>query len=404
MKKIWHVYKSSLLLLASILLGGVAGYFWGAGALVLKPAADLFLNLLYCCVVPLIFCSLSSAIAKMQNLAKLRKILLVFLMGTVITGVISCLFMVVAVVFFDPAKGAVIDMTHNAKDLTGSIDIVSMFTVNDFPHLFSKDNLMALIVFTIIFAVAIILSGEKGKPVLNVLESLSSVVEKLIGIVMKFAPIGLGCYFAILIGTSGKEVMKPLTRAIIIFLVVGLIYFIVSQTILAYLGAGAAGVKRWWKTAVVPTLTALGTSSSAASLPANMVQAKELGIPEDVADIILPLGANLHKDGACLVQILKIAFMCSFLNIEYMTFKNILLSIIVSVIASAVIGGIPTGGYIGEIFIVSAFGFPSMAIPVMVLLGTITDAPATAINITGDTGLAMVTARIVNGNGWLRRF
>ena len=158
MKNIWNTYKSSFMLLAAMVVGGVAGMFWGEGASILQPVADIFLNLLYCCVVPLIFCSLTSAIAKMEDLTKLRKILVTFLVGTIVTGVIACLFMVVPSLLFDPGKGAVLDLTEDVADATGSLNILAMFTVNDFPALFSKANLMALIVFTVIFSIAIILS------------------------------------------------------------------------------------------------------------------------------------------------------------------------------------------------------------------------------------------------------
>ncbi|WP_349948266.1 dicarboxylate/amino acid:cation symporter [Lacrimispora sp. BS-2] len=403
MKNIWNTYKSSVILLGSMVLGGVIGLFWGKGAKILQPVADIFLNLLYCCVVPLIFCSLTSAIAKMENLVKLRKILITFLIGTIITGVISCLFMVAAALMFDPAKGAVLDLAEKADNVNSSMNFLGMFTVNDFPLLFSKSNLMALIVFTVMFSIAIIMAGEKGKPVLKLMEGLSDIIVNVIGIVMKIAPIGLGCYFAILIGEYGDQVIGPLSRAIIIYCAVIVVYFVFSQTVMAYIGAGTAGVKRWWKTALAPTLTALGTCSSAATLPLNMIQGKQLGIPDDIADITIPLGANLHKDGACIIQILKIAFLCSIFGIPYATPRNIIMSIVVAVVASVVMGGIPAGGYVAEIFIISAFGFPTVAIPVMVLIGTITDAPATVVNVTGDTGLAMVIARIVDGKDWMKK-
>lgn len=403
MKNIWNTYKSSVILLGSMVLGGVIGLFWGKGAKILQPVADIFLNLLYCCVVPLIFCSLTAAIAKMENLVKLRKILITFLIGTILTGVISCLFMVAAALMFDPAKGAVLDLAEKVEDVNGSMNFLGMFTVKDFPLLFSKSNLMALIVFTVMFSIAIIMTGEKGKPVLKLMEALSDIIVNVVGIVMKIAPIGLGCYFAILIGEYGDQVIGPLSRAIIIYCAVIIVYFVLSQTIMAYIGAGTAGVKRWWKTALAPTLTALGTCSSAATLPLNMIQGKQLGIPDDIADITIPLGANLHKDGACIIQILKIAFLCSIFGIPYATPRNIIMSIVVAVVASVVMGGIPAGGYVAEIFIISAFGFPTVAIPVMVLIGTITDAPATVVNVTGDTGLAMVIARIVDGKDWMKK-
>ena len=403
MKQIWSSYRSSIILLGAMILGGVVGFFWGEGASILQPVADIFLNLLYCCVVPLIFCSLTAAIAKMTDLSKLRKILIYFLIGTFVTGIIACIFMVVPCLFIDTAAGVVLDMTEEVGELTGSMDVLGMFTVSDFPSLFSRSNLMALIVFAILFAIAIIMGGEKTRPIVGAMESLTEAIVKLIGIVMKIAPLGLGCYFAILIGQHGSEVVGPLGKAIVLYLVVIVIYCIISQTVFAYIGAGREGVKRWWKTCVPPALTALGTCSSAATLPTNLMQAKQIGLPDEISDLVVPLGANLHKDGACVIQIIKIAFLCSVFGIEYGTVQNILLSIFVAVISSIVMGGIPAGGYVAEIFITSAFGFPTVSIPIMVLIGTITDAPATVVNVTGDTGLAMVIARLVEGKDWLKK-
>ena len=396
MKKVWGSYKSSIILLGAMVIGGVVGFFWGEGASVLQPVADIFLNLLYCCVVPLIFCSLTAAISKMTDLSNLIKILVSFLICTFVTGIISCLFMVVPCLFIDTAAGVTLDLTQEVDDLTSSMNILGMFTVNDFPALFSRQNLMALIVL------AIIMGGEKTKPIVKAMDSLTEAIVKLIGIVMKIAPLGLGCYFAILIGQYGSEVVGPLGKAIVLYLVVIVIYFVVSQTVYAYIAAGKEGVRRWWRTCVPPALTALGTCSSAATLPVNMRQAKEIGVPDEIADLVVPLGANLHKDGACIIQIIKVAFLCSVFGIQYGTFENILLSIFVAVISSIVMGGIPAGGYVAEIFITSAFGFPTVSIPIMVLIGTITDAPATVVNVTGDTGFAMVIARLVEGKDWLK--
>ena len=402
MKKLFQTYKSSILLLACMIIGAVSGYFWGEGASVLQPIADIFLNLLYCSIVPLIFVSLVSSIGKMKDLAKLRKVLLIMLVSFIITGIIASLYMVFVTGVFDPAKGTTIAFDKTTEEFTGSTNFLSMFTVNDFPGLLSRKNLMALMVFTIIFAISLVRIGEKGKVITDFMDALSDVILKLIGIIMKLAPLGLGCYFAILMGQNGKELIGPLSRAIIVYLVAVIIYYALSNTLFAYIGAGREGVRRYWKHCITPTITALGTCSSAASIPVNLIAAKEIGVSDDIADISIPMGANLHKDGACIITILKIAFMCSVFNIPFLTVQNIITAVVVSVVASTVMGAIPAGGYVGEIFIVSAFGFPQVSIPIMVLIGTITDAPATAINVTGDVGIAMIISRFVEGKNWLQ--
>lgn len=394
-------YKSSIILLMSMVIGGIVGLLWGPEAKILQPIADIFLNLLYCSVVPLVFCSLTAAIAKMEDLKKLRKILLAFLVGTFVTGIIACFFMILPCLFINPAEGVVMDLTQEVGEVKSSMNFLSMFTVNDFPLLFSRTNLLSLIVFTIIFSIATIMAGEKGKPIVKAMECMTEVIVKVIGIIMKMAPLGLGSYFAILLAENGSAVVGPLGKTIIIYCVTIAVYFIVSQTVMAYIGAGSEGVKRWWKTCPTQALTALGTCSSAATLPMNLMQAKKIGIPDEIADLVIPLGANLHKDGACIIQIIKIAFLCGLFGMEFATPENLLMAIVIAVVASIVMGGIPAGGYVAEIFIISAFNFPTVAIPIMVLIGTITDAPATVVNVTGDTGLAMMITRFVKGKKWL---
>ena len=403
MKEIWKNYRFSILLLGAMVIGGGAGLALGSATEVVQPIATIFLNLLFCCVVPLVFSSLETAIAGLRDLSKLRRMLVYFFVGTFLTGLIACLMMGVGCLVFDPAAGADIELGAGETELGAGVDIASMITVPAFYDLFSKDNLLALILFSIIFAIAIVMAGEKGEPVLDVIQSLSEVVGKLIGIVMKAAPLGLGCYFAILTGTYGEQIVGPLSRAALLYIVVTLLYFVVSQTAYAFIGAGREGVARWWKTCVPPVLMSLGSQSSAASIPSNMEQARQIGIPAAVADLVIPLGANLHKDGVASVQVVKIALLCSIVGVGFADPQTFAMAIGMSVIGGMAMGAIPGGGYVAETLIITAFGFPTMGFPVIVMLGTILDPLETMVSVTGDTGLAMVISRLVEGKGWLKR-
>jgi Na+/H+-dicarboxylate symporter len=396
-------YKFSFILLAGMLIGSIIGVILGPKAEVLTPIADIFLNLLYCCVVPMIFVSLVSSIANMENLHKLGKVLGIMMVLFIITEIIASIYMVVICGVFDPARGANIVMNETVKDMTSNSNFLSMFTVNDYSLLWSRKSLMALIVFSMIFGVSTVAIGEKGKPVVQFFDSLSNVIMKMVGYVMLLAPIGLGAFFATLVGDYGDKIAGPLSRALIIYFIAAVVYFFLSNTIFAFIGDGNRGVKSFWKNIIPAALTALGTCSSAATIPSSLIASKNIGIPEDIKDITIPMGCNLHKDGACLITILKIAFMCSVFHVNFLDPKNLLTAIVVSVVASSVMGAIPAGGYVGEIFIISAFGFPAVSIPIMVLIGTITDAPATVINATGDTGIAMIVSRILEGKNWVTK-
>lgn len=393
--------KSSFFLLGSMVMGAVIGAVWGPGAAVLQPLADLFLNLLYCVVVPMIFVSLVSSIANMKSLQKLKSLLVVMMVLFVITQVFASIYMVGVCAVFDPGKDVVINMTEEVKDLKSNNNVLAMFTANDFSLLWSRKNLMALIVFSMMVGTALLSLGEKGKNLVAFFDEGTQLIMKVVGYVMKIAPLGLGALFATLVGEYGSEFTGSLAKALIIYFIAAIVYFILSSILFSYIGGGAEGVRRYFRYCLPPTLMALGTCSSAASMPANFTFATKCGISKEVGDLVIPLGTNLQKDGACLITVLKIAFMCSVFGINFMDPAIILKTIICATLASMVMGAIPAGGYVGELFIISMFGFPAVSIPVMVLIGTITDAPATAINVTVHVSSAMIVERFVNGKRWI---
>lgn len=388
-----------------MILGGIVGAFWGTGASVLEPWANIFLNLLYCCVVPMIFVSLVYAIAQMQNMRKLGKLMIVLLVLFLITGIVCSLFMVGFSAVFDPTKNTnMAQFAHKAVDLSGTkLDILSMFTVSDFSLLWSRTNLMALVVFAILSGIALVSAGEKAKPVVSLLEGLNEVLIKLVGIIMKLAPMGLGFYFAVLVGKNGKAIVGPLSRSFLVYVVAILIYFFAGHSIMAYIGGGVKAVKLYWKNNITPSLTALGTCSTAATLPYNMIAGKQMGLPVDMSDVCVLIGANLHKDGASMLQVLQATFVCAMCSINVFTPKNIVLLVVAAIVGSTVMGAIPGGGYVGQLVIASIFGLPNWTIPVMALIVTLGDPFATLVNVTGDTSLGMIAARIMNGKNWLQK-
>lgn len=395
-------YKFSFILILGMLVGSIIGVIFGEKATVLQPIADIFLNLLYCCVVPMIFVSLVYSISNMENTNKLGKVLGIMIVIFLLAETIAAIYMLIITIIFNPAEGANIAMNETINNMTSNSNILAMFTVNDFPLLWSRQNLMALIVFAMLIGIATVKVGEVGKPVVKFFGSLTSIISKVVSYVMYIAPIGLGAFFATLVGQNGAALSGPLSRTLIIYFIAAIVFYFASNTVFAYLAYGIKGVKLFWKYIIPPSLVSLGTCSSAATIPTNLIAGKNIGIPDDINDLTIPMGCNLHKSGATLITILKITFMCSMFNINILEPQNIITAILVSVLASSVMGAIPAGGYVGEIFIISAFNFPPESIPIMVLIGTITDAPATAINATNDVGAGMLLARIFKGKNWIK--
>lgn len=392
--KIIKNYKSSFILLAGMVIGAIVGLILGPKVSVLQPIATLFLNLLYTIIVPLIFTTLVAAISKMQSGARLGKIMATMFGLFIATGVVAAVYMLVINLIFDPAKGANFTLAKHFDPGKTNFDFVSLLTVNDFSLLWSRQNIVAMIIFALAVGIATSRLGKKAELVSNFFEQLSQVMVKIVGYIMVVAPIGLGALFATIVGTNGSQVVGPILRAVVILIGAEIIYYFLDNSLMSFIGAGMSGLKRFWKNILPATLTALGTSSSAASMTTNLLAGKNVGLDEDINNLTIPLGANLHKDGGVLTHITKIVLVASIFHVNMLTVPHLLLAILIAVFAASVEGAIPAGGYTAEIIIVSAFGFPVVSIPIMILLGTITDPTSTVINVTGDVGVGMILQRI----------
>ncbi|WP_342025562.1 dicarboxylate/amino acid:cation symporter [Cytobacillus pseudoceanisediminis] len=412
MKKVLSNYKLTIFLLLSILIGGIAGVVFGPKTAVVKPFGDLFLNLLFMIIVPLVFFSIASSLANMGGMKRLGKIMAGIFTVFFITAVISAILGFIGISIVDPLKNTDISaiksiMTEaavdpEAEDVTFLGQLVQAFTVPDFQMLFSKNNMLQLIVFSILFGLATAMSGEKGKPIANLLSSGSAVMMKIVGFVMYYAPIGLGCYFATIIGELGPQILGGYVRVFVLYLVLTLIYFFGFFTLYAFAAGGKDGVKVFWKNAITPSVSAIATCSSAACIPINLAAVRKMGVPQDIAETMIPLGANTHKDGSVLGGVFKIVFLFSLFGKDMSSMTSILTILAVSFLVGAVMGAIPGGGMIGEMLILSVFGLPPEVLPIIAVISTIIDAPATLLNSAGNTVSAMMVSRFVEGKNWLK--
>lgn len=412
MKKVLSNYKLTIFLLLSILIGGIAGVVFGPKTAVVKPFGDLFINLLFMIIVPLVFFSIASSLANMGGMKRLGKIMTGIFTVFFITAVISAILGFIGISIVEPLKNTDISaiksiMTEaaidpEAEDITFLGQLVQAFTVPDFQMLFSKNNMLQLIVFSILFGLATAMSGEKGKPIANLLSSGSAVMMKIVGFVMYYAPIGLGCYFATIIGELGPQILGGYVRVFVLYLVLTLIYFFGFFTLYAFAAGGKDGVKVFWKNAITPSVSAIATCSSAACIPINLAAVRKMGVPQDIAETMIPLGANTHKDGSVLGGVFKIVFLFSLFGKDMSSMTSILTILAVSFLVGAVMGAIPGGGMIGEMLILSVFGFPPEVLPIIAVISTIIDAPATLLNSAGNTVSAMMVSRFVEGKNWLK--
>ncbi|MBA2651853.1 MAG: dicarboxylate/amino acid:cation symporter [Tatlockia sp.] len=400
--KTLRAYLFSFSLFAAIIFGGFFGYLLGPKAQVLKPFGDIFLNLIFTAIVPLIFFSVSSAIARAGSMGKLGKIAFAMTLVFLFTSLVAAIYALFIVKIFPPAKGVFLSLpsTSKVEILSFSDQIAGIFTVPEFTKLLSHSNMMALIIFAILVGLAVTVSSEKGKKFIGFLESGEEVFMRVFSLIMYYAPIGFFAYFAVLVSELGPKIMENYLRIALIYYLAAFLYFILASTLYAYLAAKSEGVKLFWKNILLPFTTSIATCSSAASIPANLMATKAMRVPPEIAETVVPLGAIIHKDGSVIGGIFKIAFLFGIFQLDFSGTTVLLTAIGVSLLVGTVMGAIPSGGMLGELLILSIYGFQPSVLIAIVAISIIIDPLATMLNVTGNCASSMMISRFVEGKLW----
>ena len=384
--------------------GSIAGIVFGTRISFLKPIGDIFLNLLFTAVVPLVFFTIASAIAgidRSQKFGKLMGAMLLIFLFTVLVAALTCMLGVSLFPIGEIRSNTLFTAPPN-QTLSLGDQVTSMLTADDVYKLFSRKNMLALIIFSGLTGAAVLRSGESGIVFSRFLKAGSDVFTKILLLIMKAAPIGLGAYFAVQVGTLGAQLLQSYIHAMVVFHGVSLFYYIAGFSFYAFMAGGVKGIKRYWQNNIAPTATALGTCSSIATIPVNLEASRRMGIPAYIGAIEIPLGATLHKDGSAISSIIKIAAVFALFHKPFTGFDVLGIALFITVFVSLVEGGIPAGGYLGELLVMSVYGFPAEAFPVVIIIGTLVDPAATVLNVCCDTAAGMLVARVMEGKEWMR--
>lgn len=403
-RRFFDNYGNIILLLVGIVIGSAVGLWFPDATIWLKPVGDIFLNLLFTAVIPLLFFAITSAIANIDPSQKLGRIVSVMAAVFLATVVIAAVVTIVALWFFPvtaPPKAGNLptDIGQGAGDLFWGDQLVQFVTVSEFSSLLSRQHMLAFVIFSFLTGMATLRAGEKGKAFRTFLASGNEVMAYLLTFVMKLAPLGLGAYFAFQVGVIGSDLFAIYAKPLGLYYIVGLFYFILFFTLYAFVAFGSKGVKTYWRYNILPSATAISTCSSLATMPVNIQAAKKMGIPKAVANVVVPLGTTLHKNGSSISSIVKIYVAFVLMGWEFFDPMTLLSAIGITVLVSIVAGGIPSGGYIGEMLMISIYGIPDDIIPTVIIIGTLVDPMATLLNATGDTVAAMLVTRFGTKKG-----
>ena len=403
MKNFLKNYGFIIFMLIGIVAGCVTGAVW-PGATALEPLGNLFVNMMFCIVVPMVFCSIASAIANMDNAKRAGKVMGATLATFFATAAIAAVIMYVVCRFIPLVSSSYEAVEGEVGEAMGIGEmIVAFFTKPDFSELLSRRAILPLIVFAVLFGFGVQMSGGKQTMVAKFLAGATDALMNMVKLVSYYAPIGFFGFFACLVATYGPELIGDYSKTLLIYYVLCFVYMFTMFPLYARFGGGKGGAKVMFKNLFKPAAVSFGTCSSVATIPTNMEAAEKTGISKEVSNVVLPMGATMHMDGSAMSAIIKVAFLFGVFGKDFGTGEAIL-AIVVAVFSSVAMSGIPGGGGTGELVLCTIF-FPdqlAIAYPIALALGNLVDPPATMVNAAGDYVASFIVERLVNGKNWLQ--
>ena len=293
-------YRFLAIMLGAMILGCIVGWISPEFGNTIKPLGTVFINMMFCVVVPLVFASIAGSVANMRSRKRAGKIMGTTVLTFVITGAIAAVIMFALMKIFPPVLTPWTELPTEELGEYASISdmIVNFFTASDFVGLLSRRAMLPLIVFSVLFGFATNLAGGADSIIGKWLSGLTDVMMKFVQIITYYAPIAFFAIFADLMATYGSAITESYGRAMVVYYPLCFIYIFTAFPLFAWFGGGKHGVKTMFSHIAKPAVVSLGTCSSVATIPTNLTEAEETGISKDVAEMVCPLGATMHMDGS----------------------------------------------------------------------------------------------------------
>lgn len=383
-------------LIAGILFGWLCPHY----AVKMQPLAVMFLRMIKMILAPLLFSTLVIGIAGHDDLKSLGKLgLKTFIYFEVVTTIALFLGLFVGNVMkpgfgmSDEADPSLVTMAQEFA-VQGHHDSVMEMVLNIFPtsiaDAMATGNLLQIVVFAIFFALAACAVGEKAKPVLKVLTSVSDIMFKFTGYVMWFAPFGVFGAMATTIGHSGLSVLITYLK-VLVCVVIALGLFILFVLVLAC-KIVKIPFRGLLKALYSPALLAFSTASSEAALPSAMEILEEFGAPKNIVGFVMPAGYTFNLDGSTLYLSLAVLFCTQLVGID-MSLSQQLIIVLALMLTSKGIAGVPRVGLVILAGTLATFNYPLIGVAVLLGIDQILDMGRTTVNLIGNCVATLVIAR-----------
>lgn len=386
--------KSWVKILIGLFLGLIAGLVLGPKATVFTIVGKIFINLLTMLVLIIIFSSLIVGICHMKDPQKLGRVGFRTIAFYFITTIFAITIAILLTYLIEP--GANLSLTDNSAVTSGKIltfydFFLTLIPSNPFAS-FAQGNVLQVIIFAIFLGIAIILTGEKSKPLVQLFEAISHVMHKLTHIVMLIAPYGIFALMASTVGSVGFKVILPLFK-LLLCNYTGCFFqlLIVFPLLIRYLAK--LKVVPFFKGMKDAIVLAFSTSSSSATLPVSLECAqKHLGVSEDMSGFVLSLGSTVNMNGAAIGQAISAIFVAQAYGIELTLTKHIIL-VFISLFSAIGAAGIPGTGIIMLSLVLSVMGLPLDGIALVAGIDRLREMVSSVVNVLGDAAAAVVISK-----------
>lgn len=356
-----------------------------------------FLRLVKMIIVPLVFASLVTGTAAMNDVKKLGRIgikTLAFFMGTTAIGIIAA---IVGANILKPGAGIVLENVQKAQYVAKETDSFVKVLLNIIPtnpiEALVKGEMLQVIFFAVMTGFVITILGEKANRLQGIFEEVNSLILKMVSLIMELAPFGIFGLIGKTFITLGWAAMKPLASFIIVTYILLLFHGLVVYQILLRVYAKESPVA-FLKKILAPMTLAFSTSSSAACIPLSLKTLKEeFNVEEKISSFTIPLGATINMDGTAIMQGVATVFIAQLYNI-HLTTNDYFMVVLTAVLASIGTAGVPGVGTIMLSMVLSQVGLPLEGIGMILAVDRIVDMGRTTVNITGDLVCSVIIDRI----------
>lgn len=391
--------KLTIYIFISLILGILFGGLFPELGVKTQFLATVFLNMIKMIIAPLLFATLVIGIAGHGDVRNIGKLGIKTIVYFEVITTIALFIGLAAGHIFQPGKGFFVEVSNIQMNLVKAMavahhhetisDMLTAMVPTSIVDAMATGNLLQIVVFSIFFAIAICAIGEKAKPVLSVLNSLSDIMFKFTELVMWFAPLGIFGAISSTVAHNGFQILGNYAK-IIFALYAALIIFVCCILILVC-KICKVPFKGLFSAVSEPALLAFSTASSEAALPKAMEKMEKFGVPKNIVGFVMPTGYTFNLDGSTIYLSLGILFSTQIMGIE-LSIQQQLLMMITLMLTSKGIAGIPRISLVVLAGVLSTFGYPIVGVAILLGIDQILDMGRTTVNLIGNCVATVVIA------------